>query len=376
MTQEGGESGAIDHPFPPSEPGSVQLYRSSLRPTTDSGSPSNVSGRSVEGPWIAESSGAGGQGQTAAPGMRGIDDPRIRPAGRGRKKVMIDRVGLAGFLRHRRASLQPEMVGLPRGHRRRTSGLRREEVASICNISVDYYSRLERGRGPFPSEKLIDSIADGLHLSLDERDHLLRLAGHNPPNRGCTGNHISPGLLRIFDGMIESPVEIVTETGETLRQSPLARALNGDLTGFVGPDRAVGYRWFTDPTSRSRYHPGDHDRISRVFAAKARSVAALRGPGSRAACLVERLRRESPEFADLWSEQQVGVEFDKGNRIMHPELGVITVACHVLIDPEQSHYFVVYTAEPYTESDAKLKRLAEVIKGPRRLAEAPAPQTT
>src|SRR5689334_23468692 len=99
--------------------------------------------------------------------------------------MTIDRAGLAEFLRRRRESLQPEDVGLPRGTRRRTSGLRREEVAAICHMSVDYYSRLERERGPHPSEQMVASIAQGLHLSLDERDHLFRLVGHRAPPRGA-----------------------------------------------------------------------------------------------------------------------------------------------------------------------------------------------
>src|SRR3712207_9442943 len=87
----------------------------------------------------------------------------------------IDRAGLANFLRIRREALQPEDVGLPRGTRRRTAGLRREEVAALCHMSTVYYSRHERERGPQPSEQMIASIAQGLHLSLDERDHLHRL---------------------------------------------------------------------------------------------------------------------------------------------------------------------------------------------------------
>ena len=118
--------------------------------------------------------------------------------------VMIDRAGLAAFLRRRRESLQPEDVGLPRGPRRRTSGLRREEVAALCHLSTDYYSRLERERGPHPSDRLIASIAQGLHLSVDERDHLFRLAGHHPPAGGASGEHISPGMLRIFDRLADT----------------------------------------------------------------------------------------------------------------------------------------------------------------------------
>src|SRR5690242_15414349 len=105
---------------------------------------------------------------------------------------MIDRAGLAEFLRGRREALQPEDVGLPRGQRRRTSGLRREEVAALCHMSTDYYARLERERGPQPSEQMIAAIAQGLRLSRDERDHLFRLAGRRPPARDSGSDHISP----------------------------------------------------------------------------------------------------------------------------------------------------------------------------------------
>ncbi|MEV4345171.1 helix-turn-helix transcriptional regulator [Actinoplanes sp. NPDC049596] len=271
---------------------------------------------------------------------------------------MIDRAGLAAFLRRRREALQPEDVGLPRGHqRRRTGGLRREEVAAVCHISVDYYSRLERERGPYPSERMIGSIAQGLHLSLDERDHLFRLAGHNPPTRGSTSEHISPGLLRIFDRLTDSPAEIATELGETLRQTPLAVALTGDLTRYTGPARSVAYRWFTDPATRALYHPDDHDRLGRVFASGARQMATLRGPGSRAARLADRLLAESAEFAALWAEHEIGLELDDGKRFIHPELGLIELACQHLVDPVQSHYLLVYTAVPGSESYEKLQLL-------------------
>src|SRR3712207_9147259 len=100
---------------------------------------------------------------------------------------IVDRAQLADFLRTRREALQPEDVGLPRGPRRRTGGLRREEGAALCHMSTDYYARLEREGGPQPSEQMIASIAQGLHLSLDERDPLFRPAGHQPPPRGRSG---------------------------------------------------------------------------------------------------------------------------------------------------------------------------------------------
>lgn len=106
-------------------------------------------------------------------------------------------------------------------------------MAFLCHMSTDYYARLERERGPQPSEQMIASIAQGLHLSLDESDHLFRLAGHTPPPRGADSEHISPGLLRILDRLYDTPAEIVTELGETLRQTPPAVALTGDLTSSV-----------------------------------------------------------------------------------------------------------------------------------------------
>ncbi len=282
---------------------------------------------------------------------------------------MIDRAGLAEFLRRRRESLQPEDVGLPRGQRRRTTGLRREEVATLCHISADYYSRLERRRGPHPSEQMIASIAQGLHLSLDERDHLFRLAGHTPPTRGAAGEHISPGLLRIFDRLTDTPAEIVGELGETLRQTPPDVALNGDLTRFTGPARSIAYRWFTDPACRALYHPDDHPLHSRVFAAGLRRTVTLRGPGSSAAHLQRLLSACSEEFRAVWDEHEVGVRYSHTKRFIHPEVGALELACQALLDPDQAHSLLVYTAVPGTDSYEKLQLLSVI--GAQRIS-APA----
>lgn len=271
--------------------------------------------------------------------------------------MVIDRAGLAEFLRRRREVLQPEDVGLPRGSRRRTSGLRREEVAALCHMSTDYYSRIERERGPRPSEAMISAIAQGLHLSLDERDHLFRLAGHHPPARGEVGEHITPGLLRIFDRLHDTPAEIVTELGETLRQTALGVALTGDLTRYSGPSRSIGYRWFTDPATRRLYAPEDHAFLSRLFTSGLRGVVTLRGPGSRAAHLAELLLARSEEFRSVWSEHEVGVRPREVKHFVHPELGPLELACQTLLEPTQSHALLVYTAIPGSESHEKLQLL-------------------
>jgi len=272
---------------------------------------------------------------------------------------VIDRTGLAEFLRNRREALQPEDVGLPRGSRRRTAGLRREEVAALCHMSADYYSRLERERGPHPSERMLASIAQGLHLSIDERDHLFRLAGHNPPTRGA-GDHISPGLLRVLDRLDDTPAEIVTELGETLRQSPMGVALTGDTTQYTGPARSSGYRWFTDPAARRLYAPDEHPFLTRMYAAGLREIVTLRGPGSRAAHLTELLLGASEEFRRVWGDHEIGIRPHDVKHFVHPEVGALELTCQRLVDPGQAHSLMVYTAIPGSESYEKLQILAVI----------------
>ncbi|WP_163541658.1 helix-turn-helix transcriptional regulator [Occultella kanbiaonis] len=276
---------------------------------------------------------------------------------------MIDRAGLAEFLRRRREALQPEDVGLPRGQRRRTSGLRREEVAALSHMSTDYYSRLERERGPQPSQQMIASIAQGLHLSRHERDHLFRLAGHEPPAQGSGSDHVSPGMLRIFDRLTDTPAEIVTELGETLRQTPLGVALVGDLTRYTGPSRSIGYRWFTDPAARELHPSEDHEFYSRMYASGLRGVLTLRGPDSKAAQLAELLTAKSEEFRRVWQEHEVGIRPRAIKRYQHPAVGHLELNCQIMLDPEQAHTLLVYTAVPGSESYEKL-RLLDVIGAP------------
>ena len=227
-------------------------------------------------------------------------------------------------------------------------------------MSTDYYARLERERGPHPSEQMLASIAQGLHLSLDERDHLFRLAGHTAPARGPVGEHISPGMLRVFDRLGDTPAEIVTELGETLRQSPLGVALTGDTTGYTGPARSIGYRWFTDPATREWYAPEDHAFMSRMFTSHLRQVVTLRGPGSRAAHLADLLLPQSDEFRALWERHEVGILPHQAKRFVHPEVGALELDCQTLLDPVEAHSLLVYTATPGSESHEKLQLLAVI----------------
>lgn len=279
------------------------------------------------------------------------------------KTARVDRLQLADFLRTRREALQPEDVGLPRGSRRRAPGLRREEVALLCDMSSDYWSRLEQARGPQPSDQMLAAMARGLRLSLAERDHLFRLAGRPAPERVGRGEHVAPGLMRVLDRLHDTPAQVMTDLGETLAQNAAAAALLGDDAGLVGLDRAVVHRWFADPASRDVYPREDHDLRGRVFVADLRAALARQGPGSRAARVVESLLARSDEFARLWAEHEVGLRHEPRKRLVHPELGEMLLDCQKLVDVEQAQVLLVFTATPGTPDDDKLRLLASL--GPR-----------
>ncbi|MCP3803085.1 helix-turn-helix transcriptional regulator [Allokutzneria sp. A3M-2-11 16] len=270
----------------------------------------------------------------------------------------MDREQLAHFLRTRREALQPEDVGLPRRPRRRTSGLSRDEVAALAGMSTDYYSRLEQQRGPTPSEQMLAAIAQGLRLSLDERDHLFRLAGHNAPTRVLRSDHVSQGLMRVLDRLTDTPAMVLSGLGETLVQNWLATALLGDQTCFTGLARSSVYRWFTDPSSRSIYPEEDHGHHARVQVAALRAALVRNGPGSRAAAVVDSLLELSPEFSALWEQHEVAVRRGEHKRVQHPELGVLDLHCQVLHADSQDQILLVYTASPGTEGYEKLSLLS------------------
>lgn len=272
----------------------------------------------------------------------------------------MDREQLGEFLRTRREALQPEDVGLPRGPRRRTSGLRREEVAALSGVSADYYSRIEQSRGAVPSEQVLAAIAQGLHLTLEERDRLVELAGHALSHRVRRGDHVNAGLMRILDGLAEVPAQVENVLGVTLRQTRLAAALLGDETSYTGPERARVYRWFTDPRSRDRIPEEDHDGHSRTLTARLAAVHAKTGPTSPAGELAAGLRGRSPEFARLWDEHPVLGPYCEPKRLNHPEVGLVELHGQTLLDPDQYQALTVFTAVPGTESAERLRLLAVV----------------
>ncbi|WP_368498472.1 helix-turn-helix transcriptional regulator [Herbiconiux sp. A18JL235] len=278
----------------------------------------------------------------------------------------MDTAAFGDFVRTRRAALQPEDVGLRRGPRRRTSGLRREEVAELSGMSADYLARLERGSGLQPSEQMVAALARGLRLTLAERDHLFLLAGHRPPGRALSSDHVSPGLMRILDRLADTPAEILGALGDTLVQTDSAVALLGEQTKHTGAARSGYYRWFTDPSSRSIYPADDHEHHSRVRAAQLRAAAAQAGPGSEVAALVDRLLDESAEFRAMWELGGVGLRYTDEKRFVHPEVGELSLHCQVVLDPDQWQSLLVFTATPGTPSADKLALLT--VLGAQRLA--------
>jgi transcriptional regulator with XRE-family HTH domain len=280
----------------------------------------------------------------------------------------MDRAALAGFLRHRREALQPEDVGIPVTARRRTPGLRREDVAALASISTDYYTRLEQQRGPQPSEQLLAALARALRLTGDERDYLFQMAGHNAPASVSVATHVAPALLRVLDRLSDTPALILSNLGETLVQNRMAAALLGDTSGLTGLARSDIYRWFTDPAARLRYPEHDRPRQSRAQVANLRAAYGAMGPRSRAGELVQALRKASPEFAGLWERHEVARRFEDHKVLIHPELGPIELDCQVLFTEDQSQALLVLTAPPRTEGYEKLQLLA--VLGHQHFADA------
>jgi transcriptional regulator with XRE-family HTH domain len=278
----------------------------------------------------------------------------------------MDAQQLADFLRRRRDALRPADVGLPEGIRRRTTGLRREELAALCHMSVDYLSRLEQGRGPQPSVQMLASMARGLHLTLEERDHLFRLAGHQAPPRAHATDHVDAGLMRVLDRLRDTPAIVMTALSEPLMQTELADALFGDGAALRGKERSGIYRWFTDESVRTIYPVEDHPSHSRAFAADLRGALATDATRTRAEDLVTDLLARSDEFCAIWEAHEVGVRRNDVKRFTHPVVGNLELYCQILLDQDQSQALLVFTATPGTDSQDKLDLLA--VLGQQRMS--------
>ncbi|MGP3944615.1 helix-turn-helix transcriptional regulator [Streptomyces sp. 6N106] len=255
----------------------------------------------------------------------------------------MERDQLADFLRRRREAIRPAEVGITDGPRRRTSGLRREEVAMLAGMSVDYVVRLEQGRSSQPSPQLLGALARALRLSEDERDHLFHLAGHRPPPADEVAGLARAGLIRMLDLLGDNPALVLSDLGEVLAQNRAAVLLTGDHTGFSGDRRYIAYRWFTDPAERAAAPPEEREHHSRQLVADLRAAAGRRSGDPTVTGLIDRLRGASADFRRLWAEHEVAVRRADRKTLLHPRVGRLVLDCETLVTPDQGQLLLVLT---------------------------------
>jgi len=271
---------------------------------------------------------------------------------------MIDREGLADFLRRRREQLRPVDAGLPVGARRRTPGLRREEVAMLAGVSVDHYTRLEQGRGSAPTAGVVTAIAQALHCDQDQRDHLLRLSGYTPPPHRA-GRHVRPGLIALGNRLTDVPVLILSDLGEVLWANPLGQALIGGMLGETSRERNILWHWFTEPSARPM--PREHwERISAAHVSDLRAAFTRRGGDAEVTALVDELTSRSGEFAGLWELHEVSRRHSDQKVVLHPEVGAVELRCEVLLTPDEDVAMHAFFPREGTDAAEKLELLGVV----------------
>ena len=272
---------------------------------------------------------------------------------------MLNRGELGTFLRSRRHRLRPADVGLPGGGRRRTPGLRRQEVAELAGISVDYYIRLEQARGPHPSRQVLTALARALVLTGDEREYLFRLAGESPPLAAGPSREISPGIRNLLDSMPETPAYVVDAKYDVLAWNSLATHFIGDLSGVPEADRNM-LRWvFRLPATAAPWTDEEAVRFTRSIIADLRANYARYPADPGIAELVTELLGTAPQFAEMWQEHEVATKQPIVKRVDHPLTGPLEFECRVLHIPESGQRLIVYCAVPGSPTQAAFRRLAQ-----------------
>ncbi len=258
---------------------------------------------------------------------------------------------LGAYLRDRRMKLDPAALGFPSG-RRRTPGLRREEVAQRANISPTWYTWLEQGRGGGPSADVLDRIARALMLTVVEREHLFLLGLGRPPEaRYRRDDAVTPRLQRVLDALEPSPALIRTATWDVLAWNRAAAALLTDY-GALPPERRNILRFiFLDPQARAAQY--DWDGVARFALGTFRADVARAGAAAEAEALVAELSLLSPDFRAMWGENDVHAgRHEAVKHIRHPVLGPIAFEYSAFsVDGRTDLSMVVYN--PATEEDAR-----------------------
>ncbi|AXY23970.1 helix-turn-helix transcriptional regulator (plasmid) [Komagataeibacter sucrofermentans] len=273
---------------------------------------------------------------------------------------------LGTWLKDRRAKLDPAAFGLP-SERRRTPGLRREEVAQRANISPTWYTWLEQGRGGAPSADVLDRIARALMLTDVEREHLFLLGLGRPPDARYRKNGtVTPRLQRVLDALDPSPAVIRTATWDVPAWNRAATIMLGDYSALPPAERNILRIIFLDP--RSRAMQPDWESMARYVVGAFRIETARAGAADEVTPLVTELCRLSPEFHTMWHENSVTeAPVDIVKHIDHPVLGSFAFELSTFsVDGRPDLTLVVYN--PATPKDAE--KLREVILSHRSVAGA------
>ncbi|AYF73222.1 XRE family transcriptional regulator [Nocardia yunnanensis] len=261
------------------------------------------------------------------------------------------------FLRSRRGRLRPEELGLPVWGRRRVPGLRREEVAQLAGVSVEYYVRLEQGRAEAVSEGIVDAIAGALMLSEDERRHLRNLA-RPPRSLSRAGGPLRPGLQQLLDSMTRAPAYIVGHRTDILGWNAAAVAVFGiDFARLPESERSWMHLVFFDPHIRAI--TADLDLVAGHIAADMRLQASHRPDDPELRTLLRDMTARSPEFREYWETHEVS-DFQYGRYVVHhPTVGELQLDYELLDIPGEPgvRALIAYTAAPGTDTARALDAL-------------------
>ncbi|MFC1411580.1 helix-turn-helix transcriptional regulator [Streptacidiphilus sp. N1-12] len=272
----------------------------------------------------------------------------------------MDKQELAAFLRSRRERLRPEDAGLPSGPRRRTPGLRREEVAVLAHISTEYYVRLEQGRAPRPSGEVLAGIAGALRLTDTESDHLHVLAGTAPSRTGLHRRDVRPSILALLERLPQTAAFVTSAVFEVLAWNDLAAALMEDFAELAPEDRNLARRAFLRPAraETTLYGVSDAAEFRHHVVMGLRSTLARYPSDPAVTALIDELRDSSAEFARLWEQHDVQAAPMLTKTFRHPVVGEITVDCDALTLTDRDQNLVLYSAPQGSRSAEALALLS------------------
>ena len=273
----------------------------------------------------------------------------------------MDGPELGLFLKSRRARVRPEDVGLQAYGRRRVTGLRREELAQLAGVSVDYYVRLEQGRAGHPSEGVLDAIARVLRLDDAERAHLFDLSRPVRRRRSSPTERVRPGVRRLLETVPHLPAMVIGRRMDVLAWNRLAAALLADWGTLPREQRNTARHFFLDAGARELY--SDWEESARATVAWLRLAAGRHPDDVGVAELIGELSMKSEEFRRLWPRHDVREKTHGTKRFQHPIVGSLTLAYESLALPgDGDQTLVVYTAEPGSSSETALRLLASAAE--------------